>query len=120
MFVNYTNHPSAKWSAEQLAAAAAYGSITDMPFPSVPPDASEEAVARLAETEAEKIVALKPAAVLCQGEFTLCYAILNILKKKEIKALAACSTREVTETVQPDGTTRRTAVFRFVQYREYK
>ena len=35
IFVNHTNHPSARWSAEQISAAQVYGEILDMPFPAV-------------------------------------------------------------------------------------
>ena len=30
MFINFTNHPSAQWSAEQKAAAQAYGEVIDL------------------------------------------------------------------------------------------
>ena len=33
IIVNFTNHPSAKWSQGQLEAVAQYGSVVDVPFP---------------------------------------------------------------------------------------
>ena len=39
MFINFTNHPSAQWSAEQKAAAQAYGEVIDLAFPAIDPAA---------------------------------------------------------------------------------
>ena len=47
IFINHTNHPSARWSAAQRAAAEGYGEIVDLPFPDIAPDWDEAAVARL-------------------------------------------------------------------------
>ena len=33
VFVNFSNHPSFRWSAEQLSAAETYGRVIDEPFP---------------------------------------------------------------------------------------
>lgn len=41
MFINFTNHPSAQWSAEQKAAAQAYGEVIDLAFPAIDPAADE-------------------------------------------------------------------------------
>ena len=71
MLINFTNHPSKDWSEEQLAAAAVYGKVQDLPFPPVPEDWDENNLAALAVDCAEKIAALNPQAVVCQGEFTL-------------------------------------------------
>lgn len=71
MFVNFTNHPSGSWGAAQRRAAQVYGEILDLPFPDVPPALSAAAVAALADEWAARILALRPACVLCQGEMTL-------------------------------------------------
>ena len=52
MFINHTNHASAKWSAAQKEAAHAWGEIEDLPFPDIGADWDEERVARLAEENA--------------------------------------------------------------------
>ena len=67
MFVNFTNHPSGSWSAAQRRAAQVYGEILDLPFPDVPPTLSAAEVAALADEWAARILALRPACVLCQG-----------------------------------------------------
>ena len=46
-FINLSNHPSAAWGADQLAAAAQYGTIVDVPFPNIDPTLSTEEVLRL-------------------------------------------------------------------------
>lgn len=43
MLINFTNHPSALWSAEQKAAAQVYGKVIDLAFPAIDP-ATNEAV----------------------------------------------------------------------------
>lgn len=118
-FVNLTNHPSIQWSQMQIDAAKRYGEITDLPFPAVKPDADEQIVGEMAKKLIVQVMALCPAAVCCQGEMTLTYKVVSLLKEKGICALAASSAREVVEEVAPDGTTHKTAVFRFCRFREY-
>ena len=120
VFVNYTNHPSAAWSEAQLRAAAEYGEVQDLHFPIVQEDLDEQGILGLAEAETKKILALHPKAVLCQGEFTLCYAVIQRLLQARVIVVAACSRREVTEEVDKDGGVRRVSDFRFVRFRKYQ
>lgn len=120
MFVNCSNHPSAFWSEDQRKEAEKWGKIVDLPFPKVPAEADEEQVRLLAEDVSAKILALHPCAVLCQGEFTLTYAIVSSLMSKGIRVVSACSERDVKEEKMPDGSERKTAWFRFVRFRAYK
>ena len=78
MFVNFTNHPSGSWSAAQRRAAQVYGEILDLPFPDVPPTLSAAEVAALADEWAARILALRPACVLCQGEMTLTTRVVRL------------------------------------------
>jgi ABC-type Fe3+-hydroxamate transport system substrate-binding protein len=119
MFVNFSNHPSKTWSSEQLGAARQFGDIVDVAFPEVDPKAEEPSVVSLAHKYTNKIVSLKPDAVLCQGEFTLAYAVITLLISRGIKVLAACSQRTVIDTVASDGSIHKTAVFEFIRFREY-
>jgi hypothetical protein len=119
MLINFTNHPSEKWSAEQIRAAGVYGEIKDLPFPSVDPAADEAEVEAAAEEYAGRIAEMSPAAVLCQGEFTLCYGVVRRLSEKGIRVMAACSARDVTEKETEAGNTEKFAVFNFVRFREY-
>ena len=56
MFINFTNHPSAQWSAEQKAAAQAYGEVIDLAFPAIDPAADEAALDSLASAYAARIL----------------------------------------------------------------
>lgn len=118
-FVNHTNHPSERWSAEQRTAAQVYGEILDIPFPAVDAEATPAQVVALAEENLEKILALKPAAVLCQGEFNYTFALVERLKNFGVTTLAATSERATVDEILPDGSTRQVSTFRFVQFREY-
>lgn len=113
-FVNFTNHPHSSWEPNQIEAALSYGDIVDIPFPNVSPVLSSEEIYLLGQEYTDKILAAHPAAVMCQGEFSLAYNVIYRLKGKGIKVVAACSERN-TITV---GNERR-SFFSFVQFREY-
>lgn len=118
-FINYTNHPSANWSEAQRQAAQIYGEIMDMDFPEIEPQWDEEQVASLACHQAEEIIALKPAAVLVQGEFTFSYALISLLQQAGIRVLAACSQRCTESVINEKQETIRRSVFKFVRFRQY-
>ena len=94
MFVNFTNHPSGSWSAAQRRAA-------------------------LADEWAARILALRPACVLCQGEMTLTTRVVRLLQSRGVPVVAACSARCAASRTDADGCTHRQTEFRFVQFREY-
>ena len=119
IFVNHTNHPSARWNSEQTAVAKIYGEIVDVPFPAVSPHASSEEIRELVQSNAEKILSLEPVAVLCQGEFNYTFAMVGRLKNFGVTVVAATSERVSHEEILPDGTTRQVSTFNFVQFREY-
>uniref|UniRef100_UPI004026F1FC hypothetical protein n=1 Tax=Gemmiger formicilis TaxID=745368 RepID=UPI004026F1FC len=119
MFVNFTNHPSGSWSAAQRRAAQVYGEILDLPFPDVPPALSAAAVAALADEWAARILVLRPACVLCQGEMTLTARVVRLLQSRGVPVVAACSARCAASRTDADGCTHRQTEFRFVQFREY-
>ena len=118
-FVNHTNHPCGRWSAEQISAAQAYGEILDFPFPAVNPHADPDEVRALVADNLEKILSLEPAAVLCQGEFNYTFELVTQLKALGVPVMAATSERISFEQVQPDGSTQQISTFRFVRFREY-
>ena len=116
--MNYSNHPSHLWGERQREAAQRYGEIVDLPFPNIPPDLSERELDELAQREAGNILSQNPKCVLCQGEFTFTYRIINRLKAHQIKVVAACSERVATEK-NVDGKTVKAAEFVFQGFREY-
>ncbi len=58
IFLNHTNHPSDKWSKEQIAAAEKFGEITDLPFPSIPPEFDKDEVDEKVDENLKKILEL--------------------------------------------------------------
>ena len=125
MFVNFTNHPSAKWSEEQISAAEqSYGTIIDLPFPAVSTDADQTWISQEANAQIAKMDALfanadsHPNAVLCQGEFTLAFAVITRLLDQGIKVVSAVSERNARE-IQVNGETRKEVIFHFAGFREY-
>ncbi len=119
MFVNFSNHPSDKWQRKQIEEAHKYGEIVDCPFPSVPSNATEEDIKKLADESVEKILILNPDAVMCSGEFTLTFSVLKRLMERGILCVCACSERKTVEQNQADGTTCKVSVFEFQGFRKY-
>lgn len=124
MFINVSNHPSARWGADQRAAAEQWGEIVDLAFPNVAPEADTRAVAALADEYYTQIVARIPSgsartAIMVSGEFTFTYRLVALLKKGGYRVVSACTRRDAEEQTQPDGSTIKTARFTFVQFREY-
>lgn len=114
VFVNLTNHPSKAWDRAQIDAAEKYGQIVDLPFPKVASDKDEEYIKALSDKCVEKVMELNPAAVLCQGEFTLVYRIVSELRRRDVTVLAACSERRVVEKGN-----EKVSVFCFDRFREF-
>ena len=119
MFINHTNHPSAKWSKEQRAAAEAYGEIVDLPFPAIDATTTISDIKALAQRTAQDITSQNPAAVLVQGEFTYTYQLVQELTQQNIITLAATTERVVVDRTNPDGTAYKESYFNFVQFRPY-
>lgn len=121
MFINLSNHPSSKWSKEQLDAARQMsdGGIIDIPFPNIDPRAKEADIFKLAREYTNRILALKEQplehTVHVMGEMTFTYTLVNILQLYGMTCVASTTERNVTEN--PDGS--KTVSFRFVRFRFY-
>jgi hypothetical protein len=135
MLLNLSNHPSANWSGEQMQTAILqYGPVEDLPFPQINPKAGASEIEQLAKqflklikekSETEKLqraqtddgVFTGPSKITVHlmGELTFCFALLKLLQAENIRCVASTTERQVLEEV--DG--RKTAQFRFVQFREY-
>lgn len=118
-FINCSNHPSSRWSSAQRVAAEKYGKITDIPFPAVACDLTDTQLEKLADQVVAEILEQEPEAVMCMGEFVVCFRIVQKLKKKGIKVVASCSERQAVEHVEEDGTVHKEAIFIFRRFREY-
>nr|WP_314610416.1 hypothetical protein [uncultured Lachnoanaerobaculum sp.] len=94
--INFTNHPYDMWDERQKETASMYGDIKEIPFPPVDPTYTEEQLDTMAGEYKEKILELNDKVVLLQGEFTLSFRLVNLLKKS-LDVVAACSKRNVKE-----------------------
>lgn len=119
IFLNHTNHPSSKWSVEQISAAKIFGEIIDFPFPNIPPQADEIEIKKIVEENLREILNFSPAVVLCQGEFNYTFAMVTELKKNNIPVAAATSERIVSTVIEEDGSSKSLSTFRFVRFRNY-
>src|SRR5690606_5486998 len=115
MLLNLSNHPSSNWPAEQTTAATKrYGSIEDLPFPNVPPEATSDQVRQLAEQFYNKIRKMDPQAIHIMGEMTFTFALVNMLMAVGYPCLASTTNRIVEER---DG--KKIVQFEFLQFRSY-
>lgn len=114
VFVNFSNHRTKNWDENQISAAEKYGRIVDVDFPMVNPESTEQEIRELGQRCCDQILSYRPNAVMCQGEFTLAYYVVQHLKESGIPVLAACSER----CVEEDGG-MKASIFKFVRFREY-
>lgn len=120
VFLNFSNHPSGTWSAAQRSAVTEqfHAQIIDVPFPQVDAAADGAEIAALARSCAEALCSYAPAAVMCQGEYGLTYAVVQMLKEAGIRCVYSCSERRTSEQQTAQGTVK-ISEFRFVRFREY-
>ena len=107
VFIDLSNHPSQKWCQDQRNAVDRLvpdAQIMDFSFPSVDSSLNEAQIINLSEQMVTEIVALKPAAVMCQGEFGLTFRLVTMLKRMGIKTVYGCSERKATERQTENGT----------------
>jgi len=120
-FINLTNHPSNKWGEKQITACKG-AVIVDIPFPNV---ASSMTSGNVKEMARDILIPLmveynkEDTLFLVQGEMSLTYQLVSMLKTNDYKVVVACSERNTKEVVNEDGTTTKVATFNFVQFREY-
>jgi len=123
MLINLSNHPSAKWQEKQKSLALEkYGHIYDMNFPAVSPLFDKEEVQMLAKELLNKILFifdtnrsdLDVNAVHIQGEFTLVFNLVTLLKSNGVKCIASTSVRDVEEKSD-----KKIITFKFKKFREY-
>lgn len=116
-FVNFSNLHTNRWSDTMQDAAmdiANNGEIVNVPFPVVDSHMTKEEIYEKAEECVERILKHNPAAVFAQGEFSLCFRIVNLLKERNIPVYTVCHERIISDE---DG--KSISGFRFVQFREF-
>jgi len=118
MLINLSNHPSAIWDEPQLAAAAQYGDIADMPFPAIDAAADEAEIEKNVEAFFEKIKQSYPplsTTVHIMGELTFCFALIARLQAVGFACIASTSERNVVEL----DFNQKQVNFCFVRFRKY-
>ncbi len=120
MFINFSNHPSANWEAKQLEAASVYGTVVDIPFPAIPPEADNEALRLLSDTyyqHIEKLLhtAKESSVIHLTGEPTFSFILVKRLLQNGYKVVASTSYRQTIEIGN-----QKTSVFHFIQFRAYQ
>lgn len=99
MLINLSNHPSSGWSTEQKKAAAIYGEIFDLSFPSIDPEGDEHYISSFVEKYVDEIENIKKSADICDitvhimGELTFVYSLVNELKNRNIFCIASTTER---------------------------
>ncbi|KAA0259936.1 MAG: hypothetical protein EDM75_07390 [Chlorobiota bacterium] len=123
ILINYTNHPSAKWTGDQAAAAfEKWSSVIDIPFPQVEPEWNEADVTAcfdlfLSEVQGRLTslgVAESDAEFLIMGEFRYTFYAVRTLKERGHRVYAHAGKREV-EVVD----NKSIYTFRFGRFVEY-
>lgn len=122
MFINISNHPSNRWSKEQIEAAKQYGEIVDIPFPNVPADASETNIISLADNVMNLVrgvtfgnLSSVRDAIHIMGESGLVFRLVSEIKEIWFFDPIYSTTERTVE--EKDG--QKISVFRFVKFRRY-
>lgn len=122
MFINLSNHPSAGWPESEIAAATAWGEVTDIPFPAIRAESPEEEISRLAAGYLARIPADGSSAVMVTGEYSLVYALVDALLEKECRVVCPEAEVSVSVTRGKGGVSERKLNYdfrRFVEYQRY-
>lgn len=118
VFINFTNHPSDKWSEKQKEAAMAVGSVVDLPFPAVPTDIDDKHLEGMVKKYRDKISELcngQRCVVHIQGEMIFTYRMVTVLKARGIRCVASVTERNTVDL----GDGRSQSVFGFAGFRDY-
>ena len=122
---SYAGHPWQQWQFVDAGGGRwriqnrFTGKVIDLAFPAIDPATNEAVLDSLAAIYADHILHLSPDAVLCQGECTFVYRVVQRLEAAGIPTLAACSRRKSLETTYPDGSTLKRSIFAFAGFRRY-
>lgn len=120
MLINFTNHPSERWSESQKAAAEEYGEIVDMSFPIIDETEDETYIKGLVEEYYQRIMKLsegKEVVVHLMGEMTFTFALVAQLLRNNIVCISS-TTKRIVKTDEMG--TKKEVVFQFERFRRYE
>ena len=121
MFTNLSNHPSSGWPAEQYNyAASRWGTIQDIAFPKLRPEASGEEVLQLVKEYLVRLPAKEEGPVFVAGEYSFTYAIVDELLNRGYRVMFVRSENTVSTTRLEDGSSERRMEYRFVRFENYE
>lgn len=117
VFVNLSNHPSSDWTENQLTEAERYGKVKDVDFPTIPPEADEQAISQIAAqyvTMIRDMTKDKSVTLHIMGEMTFVFRVVSQLNSLGITCVAS-----TTERIAYETDTGKLSVFHFVRFRKY-
>jgi hypothetical protein len=123
VFINYSNHPTSKWSSDQLNAAKEMADrVIDESFPQINPEATEFDVVDLAKSEINRLFQTYSGydefIIHIAGEMTfVAYFVSQINKWWAANAICITSTTKRDVMENSDGS--KTVKFGFVRFRQY-
>lgn len=115
-FINLSNLHTNKWPEDRIEGArkiADGGEIINFAFPLLKASATKEEILAKATETVEKVMGHNPDVVFCQGEFSLCFKIVELLKEKGVSVVTVCNERVI------DADNNGLPVLKFVQFREF-
>ena len=126
-FINVTSHNLTTYQIVDLQSKG-FEEFVELPenlknsWGSIDPNADEFEVYNSVEPIIDFVAKEKPAGIMLAGEITAVISIFGELihNQPEIEILVATTRRESVESVQPDGSVRKTNVFKHVRFRELR
>ena len=117
VFVNLSNHPSSDWTESQFKAAERYGKVIDVDFPTIPPEADEQAINQMADQYVAMIRDMtkdKSVTLHIMGEMTFVFRVVSQLNVLGITCVAS-----TTERIAHETDAGKLSEFHFVRFRKY-
>lgn len=121
MLINLSNHPFDEWDElHKSSALAKYGSVEDLLFPEIDPNAETDEITRLADhyvsiylKRFNNIIGIENV-VHISGEPCFLFHFVTLAKLKGITCICSTTRRLVTNKGNI-----KTTIFQFVQFRKY-
>lgn len=106
MFINISNHPSAKWPEAELTDAKRLvnnGEVVDFPMPPISPNMTDDQLRELARDVAGTAQKMGAEAAMVAGEYTATILIISELEARGIPCYFGMSERVAREVPREDG-----------------
>ncbi len=115
MLLNFSNHPTKEWTANQKNIAIdEYSTIQDLAFPPINPHIETHELDILVEQYLIQIREINPSAIHIMGEHTFTFKMVKELQKIGFPCIASTTERNASQ----DGN-KKTIYFDFVRFRSY-